>query len=362
MEIFISYASHDRPVVQELVADLKDMGHNVWFDQDLAGGQKWWDNILAHIRDCDLFVCAITQHSIHSHPCKLEYTYAENLNKQLLPVVLEENVTISLLPVMLQERQIINYIARDKGEFKQLSNAIRNLPPAQSLPDPLPDPPTMPVSPLAVLQSEIDKPDLTYEQQLITYHKLKNHLKDPELGSDARKLLEKLAEHPSILGSILKDINESLQSGSVTKLQASSIAKSSEHLVGELKKFAGDLLQNESEIDTENKIFQLNPGEKVEAEEQAYLLRGLWQAGKLTITNHRLLFKFSALAPTTDHKPVEIPLQSITELQKSWKMLNPALAVQTSSGDEYFFSISKGIWYGDRDELITMIKGLMSKQ
>ena len=45
--ILLSYAREDAAVVAEMAADLRALDHEVWLDQDLGGGQDWWDEILA---------------------------------------------------------------------------------------------------------------------------------------------------------------------------------------------------------------------------------------------------------------------------------------------------------------------------
>jgi hypothetical protein len=207
MNIFISYSSQNRPAVEALVADLENLGHAVWYDQELAGGQVWWDSILEALRGCDLFVFALTNRSLQSDPCRREYTYAHALDKPILPVQLTDDITISLLPVVLQERNIVNYINQDKPALLRLVEAITRVPPAPPLPDPLPEPPAIPISPLARLQTEIMQPSLTYDEQVTLFHQLKGYTDNPDLRADALKLLEQLEKHPSLLAAVFKDIN-----------------------------------------------------------------------------------------------------------------------------------------------------------
>lgn len=79
--VFVSYASATREITKELVKDLEDMGHQVWFDQALSGGQLWWDEILKEIRNCDVFIITISPESLISEPCRLEREYASALSK-----------------------------------------------------------------------------------------------------------------------------------------------------------------------------------------------------------------------------------------------------------------------------------------
>ena len=207
MNIFVSYSSKNRPAVKALVADLASLGHEVWFDQELSGGQVWWDTILRNLRACDLFILALTGSSMKSGPCKLEYTYAYELGKPILPVLLGDDVTISLLPVILQERQFVNYINQDKAALLALNGAIQGIPPTPVLPDPLPESPAIPLSPLVELQTEIEKRDLSYEQQVALFHRIKDYMDDPDHRDAALELMKELEQHPTLLAAVFKEIN-----------------------------------------------------------------------------------------------------------------------------------------------------------
>jgi hypothetical protein len=207
MKIFVSYSSQNRPAVKSLVADLVSLEHEVWFDQELSGGQVWWDTILDQMRACDLFIFALTAQAMKSEPCRLEYTYAYELGKPIIPVLLTDDVNIALLPVILQERQFVNYINQDKAALLALNNAIRSTSPAPVLPDPLPDAPGIPISPLAALQEEVEKPSLTYESQIALFHRIKDYIDDPQYHHDALILMKELEQHPALLAAVFKEIN-----------------------------------------------------------------------------------------------------------------------------------------------------------
>ena len=85
--IFISYNRQSETVVRTLSEDIEALGHTVWFDQELSGGKEWWDQILASVRDCDVFVFVLDPESLESKACKLEYGYAADLDKSILPVL-----------------------------------------------------------------------------------------------------------------------------------------------------------------------------------------------------------------------------------------------------------------------------------
>ncbi|HYO89481.1 MAG TPA: toll/interleukin-1 receptor domain-containing protein, partial [Candidatus Limnocylindrales bacterium] len=211
MKVFVSYRSTDRAAVTQLVNDLADMGHDVWYDQEVEGGQLWWQNILDNIRAADLLIFALTPRSLESYPCQLEYNYANALRRHIIPVTLAEGMSYSLLPAVLQERQIVPYAKREIDSYKALASAIRRLPPAPSLPDPLPEAPPVPISPLASAREQVTKPTLSYEEQAALLYQLKGFLGHEEYDSDARGVLERLSQHPTLFASMLRDIDGALK-------------------------------------------------------------------------------------------------------------------------------------------------------
>ncbi|MEB3318689.1 MAG: toll/interleukin-1 receptor domain-containing protein [Cyanobacteriota bacterium] len=59
-QIFLSYSRDVQVPASQLAQDLKNLGHVVWLDQELTGGQAWWDQILARIQAADLFVFVLS--------------------------------------------------------------------------------------------------------------------------------------------------------------------------------------------------------------------------------------------------------------------------------------------------------------
>ena len=80
-KVFISYNRESETVVRALADDIEAIGHTVWFDQGLSGGKEWWDQILASVSDCDVFVFVLDSESLDSTACKREYGYAADLGK-----------------------------------------------------------------------------------------------------------------------------------------------------------------------------------------------------------------------------------------------------------------------------------------
>ena len=145
-KVFVSYSRTNLDVVNQLVDDLQAVGMSAWHDQTLTGGQRWWDNILANIRDCDIFIFALSRESWESEACRSELAYVCGLGKPILPVLVADGVNLNLLSAPLHEIQVTDYRGRDKAAAFALLKALNATPACAPLPDPLPPSPAVPVS------------------------------------------------------------------------------------------------------------------------------------------------------------------------------------------------------------------------
>lgn len=67
MHIFLSYASEDRPLAEEIQLALLGAGHVVFFDKaSLPAGGDYHSRIEAAVRRCDLFIFLISSNSVAS--------------------------------------------------------------------------------------------------------------------------------------------------------------------------------------------------------------------------------------------------------------------------------------------------------
>lgn len=211
MNIFVSYSRHDKDEVQQIINDCKSLGHAVWFDQELSGGQSWWDRIIREIQECDLFVFVLSKQSTNSAACTLEYNYAHQLNKRILPVLVSE-VSINLLPPALTKIQYVDYRKPEREAVLDFVKALHSLPPAQDMPDPLPEPPEVPISYLGNLKAEIETDKhLTFEEQSALLLKLKERLKHENEKKDVYELLRRLKDRDELFFKIAQQIDTILE-------------------------------------------------------------------------------------------------------------------------------------------------------
>jgi hypothetical protein len=209
LSIFISYNRMSESVAKNLINDIKLLGHDVWFDQELSGGQTWWDQILLKIRECDLFVFILNPESLKSTPCKLEFSYADSLGKTILPVIVSGEISPALLPPALSQIQFVDYKKKDRDAVFQLVRALGSISPSRPLPDPLPETPQPPISYIGSLAEQIDTTSaLSYEKQCALLVDIKRELRCSGTTDDTRTLLERLKKRNDLFASIGEEIDE----------------------------------------------------------------------------------------------------------------------------------------------------------
>jgi len=208
--IFISYNRQSENFTKILANDIEKLGHTVWFDQELSGGQAWWDQILASVRSCDVFV--LDPAALNSTACKREYIYAAALGKSILPVLASDGVSTNLLPPALSQIQFVDHRRQDRDAGLRLARALATVPPSKPLPDPLPAPPEAPISYLGGLTEQVDMSStLSYEQQSALVVDFKRSLRDPKTTDDTRTLLERLRKRHDLYAKIAEEIDELLR-------------------------------------------------------------------------------------------------------------------------------------------------------
>lgn len=108
-DVFVSYSRRDSEFVHSLASDLEQRGKSVWIDTEGIGdGEVFPDAIRHAIEQADAFVFVITPDSVASTFCETEVSYAEQLQKRMVPV-LREPVEDDGLPDAIRVRSWIPY-------------------------------------------------------------------------------------------------------------------------------------------------------------------------------------------------------------------------------------------------------------
>ena len=102
--VFVSYARADSVLVERLVGDLEDRGHDCWVDtSDIPGGDIWLETIADGIENTDVFITLISEAANQSDYVSLEYLHAGKRGKARIPVLIDH----SDLPWYMADRQAI---------------------------------------------------------------------------------------------------------------------------------------------------------------------------------------------------------------------------------------------------------------
>lgn len=216
MAVFLSHSRKDKSleVFRLLLEDLALMRVDYWIDERLGGGQPWWDEILLQIRESELVLIALSPKSLKSQACRREWSYAEAVNRLLLPVAVAE-VPSWQVPESIAQHQILDYTKRSSSEAgvttaMRLRDAIEGLRSKESpLPEPLPTPPDVPTSYLAEIQPFLDQKDLSYSEQERFLVEVRQHL---DVEDDDRQVLigalSQFRSRPDVAVRVANELDE----------------------------------------------------------------------------------------------------------------------------------------------------------
>ncbi len=86
--VFISYSRQDQPYARKLADDLRADGVEVWLDDRVDFGDRWWRTIVKAIHACAAFVVVMTPESEESKWVEREVLLAQREGKTIFPLLL----------------------------------------------------------------------------------------------------------------------------------------------------------------------------------------------------------------------------------------------------------------------------------
>jgi hypothetical protein len=191
MTVFVSYSSRDEAPVQQLLSAFRLANEQIWWDEELGGGESWWQKILAEIRECEVFVLALSQHSLDSKSCQAELRYAQDLGKPVLPVQIGSVDSMRASP--FAAIHVVDYRKPAVDTALRLIADVRRAK-RHPLPDPLPAEPPMPYAYLMRLKSDIAAPQLIPQEQVQVLSELKAGLDEDGADASARADITRLLQ------------------------------------------------------------------------------------------------------------------------------------------------------------------------
>jgi len=87
-DLFLSYSRADRPLAEQFVKTAAARGVNVWYDEDIEGGRDWRERIVAALGSAKALVILFSEHSNDSRQLIKELAVADNMRKQVIPVLI----------------------------------------------------------------------------------------------------------------------------------------------------------------------------------------------------------------------------------------------------------------------------------
>ncbi|MCE6999105.1 TIR domain-containing protein [Saccharothrix sp. S26] len=115
-KVFLSYATPDRELADEVFAWLRDAGHDVFLDRDrrrgIELGEDWKPRLYRELRRGDAVVCLLTPAYLRSTWCTAEIAIADSLGSRILPLRTTPE------PHPLLDRQQHSDLGRDPAEAR----------------------------------------------------------------------------------------------------------------------------------------------------------------------------------------------------------------------------------------------------
>lgn len=127
---FISYSHRDAARVYPDIERFHSEGYNIWYDEGIALGMEWEDNIVEALENCSLFVCFISGSSLESRNVINEIKLAVDENKEIVLIYLDDVKLTSGLKLRLGNRKsILKYSLSEKDYIEASISTFKNLKP-----------------------------------------------------------------------------------------------------------------------------------------------------------------------------------------------------------------------------------------
>ena len=124
--VFISYARKDADFVEKLSQDIGKTQYSVWLDvSTITGGDNWQSEISNAIRSAEYFIVVLSPSAVASKFVMNEISYAQSLEKKIIPLYYKPCELPSMLRLMFGNQQIID--VQGENYEKNLSEILKQL-------------------------------------------------------------------------------------------------------------------------------------------------------------------------------------------------------------------------------------------
>lgn len=88
--IFVSYRHEDANKVVKILSDMNQRGYRIWYDTAIHWGAHWRTSVVQRIRESKAFVVFLSKSCLKTNMCSKEITIADDLNKEIIPIMLDK--------------------------------------------------------------------------------------------------------------------------------------------------------------------------------------------------------------------------------------------------------------------------------
>ena len=108
--IFISYAHRDSAAVFEVLSELQARGYRLWYDDGIAPGSEWPEDIAQHLDAAAMVIAFVTPSSMASQNCRREISFSLAREKPFLSILLEPtDVPLGMQMQLFAQQSIVRY-------------------------------------------------------------------------------------------------------------------------------------------------------------------------------------------------------------------------------------------------------------
>jgi|TARA_B100000315_G_scaffold207141_1_gene201822 TolB-like protein len=117
--VFVCYAHADSDLVYPELSWLVDRGCNIWYDEGIAPGEEWTEELARAIEGASHFLYFVTPDSIQSRNCRDEVNFALENDQHLVAVHLKETQLTGGLRLSIGLTQAILKHELEEGSYRE---------------------------------------------------------------------------------------------------------------------------------------------------------------------------------------------------------------------------------------------------
>ena len=135
--IFVSYAHRDAERVFEVLDELQNRGYRFWYDDGIAPGSEWPEDIAQHLDASAMVMAFVTPNSMKSQNCRREINFSLSREKPFLSVLLEEtDMPLGMQMQLSAQQSILRYNYDSWQAFVNKILACPGIEPCRKEPEP----------------------------------------------------------------------------------------------------------------------------------------------------------------------------------------------------------------------------------